>query len=280
MKWLSNKRFVKDLFNAVYDRESFVELAGDTFIINSNGFPYAKTVRDELQTVLGRPKGGQWELTLEKSGISNILLPPKSLEMSQKLVDRYIAGQDISTPTDHGIDIDYIYYAEKVHHARTRYGLPTETVTLLARLLLKFMYSTINDVDDANPRAIKSYRTNGWELTIKEFDVEELKTAINKNTGYRFPSGYLQSALAAKLRSDMSTLIETEPLIMDNRPIVDRLQPYVYNYIRKSQKASAQIRQVIKFYEQDRHEFELAERRAQIEILKNSIHIPEHLLFD
>ena len=264
MTVIDNKKFVKDLFNAVYGYNSFVFLAGDSFIIPTEDFPYSKQVWSDLVELLGEPKGGNWILKIEDSKMAKLLFPPKTLKMSEHLVEAYMAGVDISLPTDMGIDIEYIYYADCVGAARAKYGLPVESHVLLARLLLKNMYSGINRQPAGDSRVIKSYRTNGYELTVTEFGIKALKGLISKDTRYELPNNFIKEAMGAKLRADMRGLLEKKPFMNDDKEFITLLQPYVYNYILKSNKAKTQISQALRHYSSQREKLERRENRESM----------------
>lgn len=264
MTVIDNKKFVKDLFNAVYGYNSFIELAGDVFIIPTTLFPYSKQVWAELVELLGQPKGGEWQLPIEDSKMAKLLFPPKTLEYSKQLVEAYMDGVDVSLPKDLGIDIEYLYYADRVGAARAKYGLPVESHVLLARLLLKNMYSGINRQSAGDSRVIKSYRTNGYELTVTEFGIKALKGLISKDTRYELPSNFMKEAMGAKLRADMRGLLEKKPFMNDDKEFITLLQPYVYNYILKSNKAKTQISQALRFYDSQREKLERRENRESM----------------
>ena len=99
---------------------------------------------------------------------------------SRKLVDHFIAGDDIYDLD--ALDLDYaaIYNADTVVGNRQYYGLFIDSYVLLARLLVKSEYSTLNRAVYGY-NILLDYEFGTPDIVIKQFDRSEYIRYGNEN---------------------------------------------------------------------------------------------------
>lgn len=241
MALIDNKKVVTDLFHAYYGDKSPISYDNKRFSIPLAG--YQPNVSELIEKTYGTATNGLVTVTLKQSGLMDILFDEQTLKYSHKLTKAYFAGKDISDTTRLGIDSEYIYAADQIVRLRQSYGLPIESEVLLARLLIKYEYSTINkransDVyklaQSFNP--IVSYKSTPYEVIIRGVNKRLLDAITVSTESYTLPSGFIKDAISDLLMADIRGIVTKNPMLMNDKGLKEILEPVVYGNVVLSKK--------------------------------------------
>ena len=165
-----------------------------------------------------------------------LYLSDEALFASQQLVDYFLEGLDIQNLDTLNIDYAAIYDADIVIRERSQHGIGAPSSVLLARILVKYEYSTLNSYP-INYGIVSEWHHTNNQVIISNFDKEKFENYCQETGNTWWGIKYVKAQMVSELRPVIAAYIRSNPWINDEQYFIKLLGAIAHNQFRVTSKA-------------------------------------------
>ena len=162
------------------------------------------------------------------------------VDASYQLVDAFLAGEDIQDLDILGIPYEPIYQADIIVRNYQEYGFTIDSKILLARLLVKYEYSTINQ-DKLEYTMLDSWTTAPTVVTLDSFNKDEFLRYCHDTNSSWWSISRIKPQLIASAKDSIIEYISNNPESTDDTYFKHLLGAIVHNQFELSKHAENQL---------------------------------------
>ena len=159
---------------------------------------------------------------------------------SYQLVDAFYEGKDIQDLDKLNIPYEPIYQADIIVRNYQEYGFDIDSKILLARLLVKYEYSTINQ-GTSEYNMLKSWTISPTIVTLESFDKQEFLRYCRDTNSSWWSMPRIKPQLIDNAKNLISEYLQKHPTSADDSYFKQLLGAIVHNQFELSKHAANQL---------------------------------------
>lgn len=182
------------------------------------------------------------KIIIESSDIEDyeLVFTDDMINTSYQLVDAFFAGKDIQDLDVLNIPYEPIYQADIIVRNYQDYGFAIDSKILLARRLVKYEYSTINQ-GNADYNMLKTWTISPTIVTLESFDKQEFLRYCKDTNSSWWSMSRVKPQLINHTKKLISEYLQKHPMSSDDSYFKQLLGAIVHNQFELSKQATNQL---------------------------------------
>ena len=201
--------------------------------------PIVVNTRYDLSLV-GEKVGDEYHVPVKILDNYELRLSDEALEAAEQLVYHFLNGDNIQDLDKLNLDYAAIYDADTVLRKRAEYGVGAPAIMYLARILVKYEYSSLNAYP-INHGIVAEWHHTHDQVIISGFSQEKFRQYCQDTGNTWWGIKYVKAQMVDELRPVIASYLRNNVWITDDKYFTKLLGAIATNQFRVTSKADYEL---------------------------------------